>query len=71
MPRKHNPMKRSQHYITEVQQENLAFLSEQTGYGVPEHLRRALDCYFVQPHIQQQLRQKPKQLDLFEDQTSD
>ena len=61
MPRKHEPMKRTQHYITNQQIDNLSFLSEETGYGVSEHLRRALDNYFTLPHIVGHLRKKPKE----------
>jgi len=64
MPRKHEPMKRTQHYITQNQIENLSWLSETTGCGISEHLRRALDSYFTLPHIVSHLRQKPKQLEL-------
>ena len=64
MPRKHQNMKRSQHYITMQQQDQLAFLSEETGYGVSEHLRRALDAYFTLPHVMAKLRKQPKQLEL-------
>lgn len=68
MPRKHERMKRTQHYITQNQLENLSFLSAETGCGISEHLRRALDSYFSLPHIVGHLRRKPRQLDLFEDQ---
>jgi hypothetical protein len=64
MPRKHAPMKRTQHYITQNQIDDLAWLSEETGYGVSEHLRRALDTYFALPHIVSKLRKRPKQLEL-------
>lgn len=64
MPRKHEPMKRTQHYITQQQIDNLAYLSEESGYGISEHLRRALDSYFALPHIQAALRKRPKQLEL-------
>lgn len=59
MPRKHENMKRTQHYITQRQIENLTYLSEETGYGISEHLRRSLDNYFTLPHIVQALRRKP------------
>ena len=64
MARKHDRMHRTQHYITQRQLDNLQFLSEETGYGISEHLRRALDSYFTLPHIVNHLRRKPKQLEL-------
>jgi hypothetical protein len=68
MPRKHEPMKRTQHYITQSQIGDLAFLSAETGYGVSEHLRRALDGYFDTPHIKAKLDARGStQMDLFED----
>ena len=67
MPRKHERMKRTQHYITQQQTEYLNWLSQETGCGISEHLRRALDSYFALPHVVSHLRRKPKQLDLFED----
>ncbi len=60
-------MHRAQHYITQTQIENLSYLSEETGCGISEHLRRALDAYFTLPHIVQHLKRKPKQLDLFDE----
>lgn len=68
MPRKHERMKRTQHYITQNQIENLRHLSTETGCGISEHLRRALDSYFTLPHVVAHLRRRPRQLDLFEDQ---
>lgn len=66
MPRKHERMKRTQHYITQQQIESLNWLSKETGCGISEHLRRALDSYFSLPHVVSHLRRKPKQLDLFD-----
>jgi hypothetical protein len=71
MPRKHEKMKRTQHYITQEQIEKLAFLSQDTGYGISEHIRRSLDGYFTNPHIVSRLRKMPKQLDLFDDMPPD
>ena len=62
MPRKHEPMKRTQHYITVQQDANLSHLSTVTGFGVSEHLRRALDVYFGQPEVDKELR-RPAPLD--------
>ncbi len=67
MTRKHEKMHRAQHYITQRQVDNLAFLSGETGTTISDHLRRALDSYFTLPHVVEHLRRKPKQLDLFED----
>ena len=64
MPRKHNPMKRTLHYMTQQQIAELEWLSQETGYGVSEHLRRSLDTYFALPHIVEKLRRRPKQLEL-------
>lgn len=46
MPRKHAKMHRTQHYLTQVQIHALNTLSIETGVGVSEHMRRALDAYF-------------------------
>lgn len=67
MPRKHEKMTRTQHYITKSQSDRLTYLSESSGYGISEHLRRALDAYFTLPHVTAEIRKMPKQLDLFED----
>jgi len=64
MARKHEKMHRTQHYITQRQIENLQWLSEETGCGISEHLRRALDSYFSLPHVVGHLRKRPKQLEL-------
>lgn len=46
MARKHAKMHRTQHYLTQVQINALNTLSRETGVGVSEHMRRALDAYF-------------------------
>ena len=38
-------MHRSQHYLTQNQIERLREISAETGIGVSEHMRRALDEY--------------------------
>jgi hypothetical protein len=53
-------MHRTQHYITQSQIDDLAWLSEESGCGISEHLRRALDSYFTQPNIVARLRKRPK-----------
>jgi len=49
MPRKHAKMHRAQHYLTQVQINALSTLSIESGVGVSEHMRRALDAYFDDP----------------------
>jgi hypothetical protein len=46
MARKHARMHRCQHYLTQVQYHALNTLSTESGVGVSEHMRRALDSYF-------------------------
>ena len=65
MPRKHNKMCRTQHYITQNQMDALASLSANTGCGVSEHLRRALDEYFKLPEVVPHLNDNPDQLEMF------
>lgn len=60
MPRKHEKMHRTQHYITTQQVDALEYLSGETGYGISEHLRRAIDNYMTLPHIVGHLRKRPK-----------
>ncbi len=59
MPRKHEKMKRTQHYITQDQIAKLNWLSAETGMGVSEHLRRSLENYFQLPHVVAHLRRLP------------
>ena len=49
MARKHAKMHRTQHYLTQVQYQALNTLSIDSGVGVSEHMRRALDKYFEDP----------------------
>lgn len=49
MPRKHAKMHRTQHYLTQVHINSLSTLSAESGVGVSEHMRRALDEYFKDP----------------------
>ena len=65
MPRKHNKMCRTQHYITQNQMDALASLSANTGCGVSEHLRRALDEYFKLPEVAGLTTSNPDQLEMF------
>ena len=60
-------MRRTQLYVLPEQARKLEHLSEEMGLTVSEHYRRALEAYFVLPHIRDRLRRMPKQLDLFED----
>jgi hypothetical protein len=62
--RRHEKMHRAQLYITQKQNENLAFLSQETGTTSSDHMRRALDAYFSLPHVVAHLKRKPKQLEL-------
>jgi len=59
-PRYAERMRRTQLYVTEEQATRMAFLSQDSGVAVSEHMRRAIDCYFTQPHIQARLRRMPK-----------
>jgi hypothetical protein len=58
MPRKHEKMRRVQHYVTQQQAEKLEFLSEEQGFGISEHMRRALEAYFALPYIRTALKAK-------------
>jgi hypothetical protein len=40
-------MHRTQHYLTQIQYHALNTLSAESGVGVSEHMRRALDDYFT------------------------
>lgn len=63
MPRKSRyaePMRRTQLYVTEEQSRKMAFLSQDSGVAVSEHMRRAIDSYLTLPHVRDRLRRMPK-----------
>ena len=50
--RKTEKMHRAQHYITQRQRVSLEVLSQETGIGLSDHMRRAIDQYLATPAVQ-------------------